>query len=102
MKPAFFLDREEEAPAFEEDAEIDIGTEHQPDMVVEAGFGIGAAPLVHHGFVAGERHDLSEFLQPRQEVADPRLDPDGSQSAFGGDERRLGNAELAREVALTQ
>ena len=51
-------------------------------------------------FVARQRHDLADGLEPEQQIVDARLDALHPVAAMRGDELGFRDAKLRREVAL--
>jgi hypothetical protein len=84
-------------PAREEQAEVDLRAEHQPDAAVQPGPGVGAVLLVHAVVVARQRHQLAGLGEAPEQKA-----PVGAQAACAGepgDDRGLGHAERLGGVA---
>ncbi|MNL20070.1 hypothetical protein D3C87_1413010 [compost metagenome] len=87
-------------PGAREDAQVDLFAEHDAGHLAGRDLFVDADLLVNGALVAGQRHDLAQFLGAQQEAVGVRVDAHRGQTTFGGDEGRLRNAELGRDVAL--
>ena len=69
-------------------------------MLARVNLVVDADLLVDSTFVARQRHDLADSLEPEQEIVDARLDTLHPVAAMRSDELGFRYAKLSREIAL--
>jgi len=81
-------------PRRRKDPQVDLVADHDACALAQANSAISADLLVHHAFVAGQRHHLADLGQSIQDGRDVAGEADCPRSNVAGDELDFGEAEL--------
>ncbi|MNN38526.1 hypothetical protein D3C81_1525270 [compost metagenome] len=96
--------REDAGPAAHEQAQVDIGRYHQPHLTVghHRNFAVVAFTLMHAMLVAGQRHDVAQLAQRRQQAGPLRAQAHRIDAQAAGGELGLADGQALGGIPGTQ